>query len=425
MILLTPWAWVGVLGIGLPILVHLLARGHARVHRFPSLRFLEASRLLPTRRTRIHDTALLAIRCGIVLLACAALAHPVVLTSRRARALDRGLARAIIVDTSASMRRMTARGGPAVDSARRAAQALVQTAQASIVIDSNDPVAALTGAAAWLAGQGRRSEVIVISDFQRGALDSLDVEAIPRELGIGLRRIEIADTAAAERRAAVGGSVASVRAAVVGNRTDAEWTVSARADSGDAVVLLGAESDRATIDAVQKAAATAPVALPTDSTRRIAIVFSSYGDRPALEEAARPAHARWMVDLLAKIEARGISVTRSGVADVIGRSRLALFTRAAPSSLEAVRLAALARQATSVAPPTRELDPATIPAASLAAWQRSPSDVPSQQRPLDREGPSDARWLWIAAVVLLLIEQRVRRLRDVPAQVAEERARAA
>jgi hypothetical protein len=323
------------------------------------------------------------------------------------------------------MRRMTARGIPAVDSARRTAQTLGQTAQASIVIDSNDPVAALRGAAAWLAEQGRRSELVVISDFQRGELDSLDLERIPREFGIGLRRIEIADTTVAERRAAVAGSVASVRATITGNRTSAEWTVAAHADSGDDVVLLGAESDRATIDALRRASTTAPVALPTDSTRRIAIVFPSYGERPALERATQPAHEKWMVDLLARIEARGISVTRSGVADVSGRSRLALFTSVAPSSLDAVRLAALARQATSVAPPMQELDPATIPNASLAAWQRSPSDVPSQLRPLDREGPSDARWLWIGALVLLLIEQRVRRLREMAAPVAEERARAA
>src|ERR1700733_3419774 len=106
MIWLNPWAWIGAVGIALPIAIHLLGRGHARVHRFPTLRFLDASRLLPTRRTRIHDPLLLAVRCGAIVLAAAALARPLVVTATRKQSLDRGLARAIVVDTSASMRRM-------------------------------------------------------------------------------------------------------------------------------------------------------------------------------------------------------------------------------------------------------------------------------------------------------------------------------
>ena len=115
MIWLNPWAWLGLLGVALPVLIHLLGRGHARVHRFPTLRFLGASRLLPTRRTRIHDLPLLLVRIGAVALAVAALAQPLVLTAKRARSLDRGLARAIVVDTSASMRRATPGGTSAIE----------------------------------------------------------------------------------------------------------------------------------------------------------------------------------------------------------------------------------------------------------------------------------------------------------------------
>src|ERR1700749_1932101 len=100
MIWLNPWAWAGVIGVALPILIHLLGRGHAQVLKFPTLRFLDASRLLPTKRTRIHDPLLLAVRVAILLFAAAALAQPLVLTNGRKASLDRGLARAIIVDTS-------------------------------------------------------------------------------------------------------------------------------------------------------------------------------------------------------------------------------------------------------------------------------------------------------------------------------------
>jgi hypothetical protein len=425
MIWLNPWAWAGVLGIALLVLVHLLARGHAPVHRFPTLRFLVASRLLPTRRTRIHDAALLALRAGVIVLACAALAHPLLLTRPRARALDRGVARAIVVDTSASMRRATGNGRSAVDSARREARALAQTAQASLVVESNDPAAALRGGANWLAAQSRRAELVVISDFQRGLLDSLDLDAVPKAVGVRLVRIAIRDGGLADRRAVSAARVVSARAAINGGRTDAAWSVVSRTDGSDALLLLGGETDHATLGALHEAGATAAVPLPIDTARRVALVFPGYADRRALDASIRPTDAPWMVDLLAAIEENGMRVTRSGVAGIGGRSRLVLVTDAAPGSLDAVRMAALARRATSIAPAARESEPESIPDATLAAWQRPSADVRSQVRPRDREGPSDARWLWIAALALLLIEQFFRRRRRESTAIEAEQARAA
>src|SRR5205807_1608529 len=105
MIWLNPWAWAGLVMVALPVAIHLLGRGHARVYKFPTLRFLDASRLMPTRRTRVRDLLLLVVRVAILASAVGALAQPLLLTDGRARALDRGLARAIVVDTSASMSR--------------------------------------------------------------------------------------------------------------------------------------------------------------------------------------------------------------------------------------------------------------------------------------------------------------------------------
>ena len=51
---LAPAALAGALFVALPILIHMMGRGRTTVIRFPSLRFLESSRLLPARRTRIH-----------------------------------------------------------------------------------------------------------------------------------------------------------------------------------------------------------------------------------------------------------------------------------------------------------------------------------------------------------------------------------
>src|SRR5581483_3543268 len=143
---LAPWAWVGALAVALPIAIHLLARGPARVHRFPTLRFLSASQLLPTRRTRVHDPLLLLVRCAIILCAAAALARPVFLTAHRRQALDPGLARAIVLDTSASMHRRTLAGITALDSARRAAVGLTRAARTSITIESAEPARAIRAA---------------------------------------------------------------------------------------------------------------------------------------------------------------------------------------------------------------------------------------------------------------------------------------
>src|SRR3954462_1104830 len=105
MIWQNPWAWAGIATVALPILIHLLGRDRAPRHSFPTLRFLETAELLPTRRMRVHDRLLLAVRIAVLVAAAAALAQPLFLLGGRSRALDQRVARAIIVDTSASMQR--------------------------------------------------------------------------------------------------------------------------------------------------------------------------------------------------------------------------------------------------------------------------------------------------------------------------------
>src|SRR5262245_32953055 len=137
MIWRNPWAWLGLTTLALPVLIHLLGRGHARVQPFPSLRFLERSKFLPTRRTRLHDVALLLVRLAILAVAVAALAQPF-LRASRARTTTTALARAILVDTSASMRRAS-NGGTALEAARRNAQRLVADARPALIIESSSP----------------------------------------------------------------------------------------------------------------------------------------------------------------------------------------------------------------------------------------------------------------------------------------------
>ena len=422
MIWLNRWALIGLAGVALPVLIHLLARGHARTHRFPSLRFIDPSQLLPTRRTRVQDPLLLALRCGIVGLAALALAQPVLLTSGRKRAIERGVARAIVVDTSASMRRSTPSGPPALDSARRAARVIAGQAQASIVVETNDPARALQGAAAWLASQYQRAELVVISDFQRGQLDSSDVRAVPADVSVVLQRVPVVSGPLVETQWIAGDRRIAVRATMRGDYTDAEW-ISTSGTPNSGVVLLGAERDSASMAATRIAAATTAVPVPIDSSRAIAIVFPSY-DRATFDTAARSAYAPWMVDLLRRMSDRGNDVQRSSVAIVGNRRQLALRTDSAPASVASARIAEAADAALSSAPPLTELEPETLSERDVQSLERQASNT--SRRSSDPNGESDARWLWAVVFVLLLIELPLRRRISRPAATAiEEPARAA
>lgn len=424
MIWLNAWALIGLVGIAVPVLIHLLARGHARTHRFPSLRFIDPSQLLPTRRSRVQDPLLLAVRCAILGLAALALAQPVLLTAKRKQAMERGIARAIVVDTSASMRRPTPSGLPALDSARRAARALANEAQASVVVETNDPTRALAGAAAWLAKHYQRADLVVISDFQRGQLDSSDVRAVPSDVSVTLHRVPVATAPGLETQWTAGDRRVVVRASVRGELTDAEWAAAKESRSGG-VTLLGAEDDQTAIGATRTAAATAAVPMTADSSRAVAIVFPGYAKARNLIGETQPMYARWMVDLLRRATADGNDIQRSGVVVAGTRRQLVLFTDSAPASFAAVRVAAAANAALSVAAPIEELEPETLTESELTSLERrTPSASPPRSR--DPNGESDARWLWAAVFVLLLLELPLRRrVSRSAAPAVEERARAA
>jgi hypothetical protein len=95
--------------------------------------------------------------------------------------------------------------------------------------------------------------------------------------------------------------------------------------------------------------------------------------------------------------------------------RLILFPEHAPDSLASAEMLAALRRAAAV-PIDRldELEPGFIDAATLASWQR-PAD------PAPAAAGNDGRWLWLAALGLLLVEHGVRRRPSrAPGGVARE-----
>ena len=204
MIWQSPWAWLGLLALAVPVLIHLLGRRSARVQRFPTLRFIEATPPVATRRTRLTDIPLLLVRMAILAAAVAALAGPLLLTADRERDLGRSVARAIIVDTSASVAGDMAQGGAVagaqgagatqrgarpIELARREAARLAGAGGTAVRLETRSPALAIPGAVAWLDRQPGRRELVIISDFQVGSIDSADLALVPSDVGIGLVQV--------------------------------------------------------------------------------------------------------------------------------------------------------------------------------------------------------------------------------------------
>ena len=98
---LNPIAFVGLLALAVPILVHLFGRRVAKRQLFSSLRLLRDAKPTPATRSRPSDVLLLVLRCLTIAAAVAALAQPLWTGDGERRAV----ARVILIDSSTSMRR--------------------------------------------------------------------------------------------------------------------------------------------------------------------------------------------------------------------------------------------------------------------------------------------------------------------------------
>jgi hypothetical protein len=75
-VFLNPWLLMGVLGIGVPIAIHLLNRRRFRRVVWAAMRFVQVSMEKNRRRMIVEDMLLLALRCLLVALLAIALARP-------------------------------------------------------------------------------------------------------------------------------------------------------------------------------------------------------------------------------------------------------------------------------------------------------------------------------------------------------------
>ena len=428
---LQPAALWGLSLLAAPVLIHLLRTRLAPRVPFPSIRFVRASPAASVRVGRPSELVLLLLRTGIVACAAIAMAQPLFLSRSRMDEWDRRVARAIVVDSSASMRPdRDAADSPAVRAAATAAvEAQASDIDAALQIQANELRDGLRRAVAWLrTAVPARQEIVIISDFQLGTLTGRDMALVPA--GTGIRFIPVGAPARARRlddERLLGAPGVPER--VLRSEISAEGTRTAFLEAGQPagsglrlVTAAGEAEEQRLLRAVARAGAPAPT-----SEEPLAICFA-----PATGPLAISAPAeRWMVQTIVRLEAdrelvtlarrvqalelersdRWLPLVRDGQGRPLVRAasaegELILDVAASPSSYfgAAVVRAALAARRGRLDRAEHEV--LQIPAPALSAWARPAGPVESEA--WRRAGFSDARWFWVAALGLLLGEQRLR-----------------
>jgi hypothetical protein len=439
---LNPLAWLGLISLAVPILIHLLARRSARVQPFPTLRFLDASRLQPIRRTRLRDPLLLALRMAILAFAVAALAGPLVPTAERRRNTGSLLARAIVIDTSASMSRPAVNGQPAVTAARETARSLAAEANTAIVLETEAPVTALAGAADWLRKQPGAREVVIVSDFQRGTVGVGDLDAVSSEVGIRLAPIET--RAPASFTVELPGGTSSVTADIetTGYVSAIQWQNGGpRGAPADTLAQMASPEERDAATAALDAAIASgapPVSGP------IAVVYRGFENRdqllrnasPVTDAAAAgilvrisddplhtspvsplPGDARTGDSTLTPMRRGGQLAALAGAAMVDGGPQLLLFPEHDAGTFESAALIASVLRAVAPDADGSELEPLSLSSEALRSMERAPATAVSSGESAD---DTDARRVWAIVLVLLTIEWQVRRSQPTRAGVSDE-----
>jgi hypothetical protein len=429
------WAWVGLATLAVPLFVHLLGRRRPAPLPFPTLRFLSVARLVPARRHRLNDIPLMVVRMAILSLAVAAVAQPAFLTSR-GRA-DRATARAIVLDTGASMNRLTADGRSALTHAREHAQRAEAGATVARIIEATSVRQALSGAVAWLESQPGLDELIVISDFQAGSIAQSDLATVPRHVGLtfdGIDTLSPADPSVSMVAGTTGPIETRVRVTAEG--TTAEWRPARDALAPRVVAVLGGPDEGDAIGAAIEAARTdgLPMASAPYPTT---IVLPQTTERARLIERTSPIDTPWMFDVVDAVAkdptlaalAKTTSVNTSAVtgsptdvalrdgagrplvsaaaSEAAGGRRLVLFADVDARSVLLAALVGVVSRAAANVPPVSELETTRVPTDQLSAWQRTPSAPPVS--PVADRTHSDGRWLWAGALLLLGVETWMRR----------------
>jgi hypothetical protein len=430
MVWLNPFALFGLTAIAAPILIHLLVQRRAERFPFPTLRFLQPTRMAAIRRHLLEDLPLLAIRVALVAAAVAALAGPLVLTSARRQAWNRRFVRAVVGDTE-SAGLVGAGLAPALRQKTFATASLADGIRRAVLwLDTAPPA---------------RREIVIASTFPIGSITDGDVGAVPA--GIGLR-FERAGALPSTRTVEIGQvltpeGVQRREATLTGDRTSAH-DVAAGNSMAWPIDVVSPETEKPAIDAAIAAVLSQHVWAATPDRRAKVVLVQ--GAVPLANDAA-PITQPWMAHAVARI-ARDADLQAAaarisgGLADArlaaapwhplafaadgrplaagAGSANGIVVASAAPAFDVATPL--LLRSIADALADVRTLGGAevvTIADAVLQRWSRSAAPVTAPG--IETIEQDDRRWLWLLVLCLLALETWVRRARS--AEVSQERDR--
>jgi hypothetical protein len=394
-----PTAFVALVALVGPAVIHLLQRRRARRVLFPTDRFIRAS---PTGAVRVRapdDRLLLLLRLAIVALAVCAVGQPVVLTSARLRAWNSTVARAVLVDVSDSMT-------PLARDAATVAHDEMRSAATAVRIDSADLEDGVRRAAASLRhAPPARREVVVVSDFQRGALTAHALA--PVDAGFGVRFVRVGTrvdrrTVDGEPLLGIDGMTRRPQVAVEEDRTSVAWQ-RIPSTSGGLTVGVATEMDRSRLLKAVAASGT-PAPAPEQP-----VVLTFGGVHAGVEHQRLP--RRWMLETVLRLrndpELRLIDAAPAIRARWQADALVLDVQTASDTYLAAAALrGVLTARHAGVARTYAEYEVNTIDDMELAAWSRSAGDVQiAMWRHADR---NDARWFWGLVLALLAVETVVR-----------------
>ena len=390
MIWLSPLAWSAALLVAVPIAIHLLSRTRATLVTFPTLRFIQSTRLASIRRKVLEDGLLLAIRCGIVIAAVAAFAAPVLMTRGRIRDWDARVNRHV-VDRTPGMQRG-------------------DLARAIAALDASPP--------------GRR-ELVIRSTFPLGSLTDEDIASIPPAFGVSFERVgTLPSQRTVDGIPVIDGAFSRARQITLDGVSTR--VVDAPPDPAtSAVELVAPASGRRALAAVlsQRVLRAAP-----DHRARVVTV-----DAPQFAEVRRgagPITAGWIADAVAAIardrDLTAASATSEGAVApngliVVARNRTGeplvgaaqadgrLLIVSGARSEEFLTALLLRAVANALAPKldVRSADIVTISDQQLAAWSRAPGPAAPPRR--DTIDVDDRRVLWAVVLILIGLETWMRR----------------
>lgn len=418
---LNPIALLGLLAVGVPILVHLFGRRVAKRQRFPSLRLLQLPSTTPVTRSQPSDLLLLLVRCAIIVAAALALAQPRWSSPGREQRLSTPV-RVVIVDTSRSLDRLTSDGRSASTIASELARAMLDSAREGMLVETSRPGANVAAAGSWLEQRSGKRELVVISDFQQGAVSDGDIASVPVGIGILLRKV----TPTPVSQSATASGIIAVQD---GQVTDAQWPLRDADTTGPSLTILARrDADiRALTEVVRQ---LVPGAKPVHS---IAVVYSDHEQAAQLAASTQPINQSWQGDFLVALRddelvRRGTSSATptacapAGAAPIrstaghqlasvaAGESgmqfELVVFSCATAGSSAAAPLLTAVTRVAAAKPDWHESETIDVPDELLRRWERPATAVEPRGR--DETSP-DGRWLWLLALLLLALEELMRR----------------